>query len=336
MAGIFVDSKSGMFGFRMDVGRAADGSRRQVKRGGFSTAQEALGERRRLQQAKDAGTQKARLAGSVRSLCDGWLASRVQELEPNTVYGYGWLFQLTYPYIGCLRASTLTGRIAGRMYDVLERQGLSRITLRTLDLVLTKAFGEETGRTLNAPTPRPSDVEHPMWTLPEVRRFLDGTRGERRHLLWRLLAVTGLRRGEACGLKWLDLNLDTGTLSVRRQRVVQDRPAAVVEKPPKSHNGFRTIALDIVTLALLRTAEDAACSPYVFTGRTGLPLRPDNVTGQFNKTAARLGLPPIGPHQLRHLLASSLLEAGYGIHESAKPSTTFVATGTTERAGPPL
>ena len=61
-----------------------------------------------------------------------------------------------------------------------------------------------------------------------------------------------------------------------------------------------------------------AGSPYMFTGRTGRPLRPDNVTGRFNQLAAAAGVRPIGPHQIRHLLASSLLDGGYGIHEVAE------------------
>jgi integrase len=61
-----------------------------------------------------------------------------------------------------------------------------------------------------------------------------------------------------------------------------------------------------------------ARSPYMFTGRTGQPLRPDNVTSRFNKLALAAGVRPIGPHQIRHLLASSLLDAGYGIHEVAE------------------
>lgn len=285
---------------------------------GFSTPDEALRERERLRLAKEASTHKARLAGSMKSLCNAWIESRVQELEANTIYSYKWLLQLTYPYIGSLRASTLTGRIASRMYSELEASGYSRTTLRTLDLVLTKAFGEETGRTLGARKPRPSDVVHPVWTLREAQHFLASTVGERRHLLWRLLAVTGLRRGEACGLKWMDLNLRSGMLSVHRQRVVQEYPRMVVEKQPKSHNGFRTLALDEQTVELLRQAELASQSAYVFVGRTSMPLRPDNVTDQFNKTAVRVGVRPLGPHQLRHLLASSLLERGYGIHEVAE------------------
>jgi integrase len=47
-------------------------------------------------------------------------------------------------------------------------------------------------------------------------------------------------------------------------------------------------------------------------------LRPDNLTGRFNQLAVAAGVRPLGPHQIRHLTASSLLDAGYGIHEVAE------------------
>ncbi len=92
-----------------------------------------------------------------------------------------------------------------RVYRDLEVAGYSRTTLRTLDLVLAKAFGEQTGRTLGARRPRETDEVRPVWTLTEARRFLDHVGGDRLYPLWRLLLVTGLRRGELCGLRWRDL-----------------------------------------------------------------------------------------------------------------------------------
>jgi integrase len=117
-----------------------------------------------------------------------------------------------------------------------------------------------------------------------------------------------------------DLEPDLATLKVCRQRVVEDHTSQVREKPPKSHHSTRTLLLDPVTLKILTdaTVQSAAASPYLFTGRSGQPLRPDNVTSRFNKLARAAGVPPIGPHQIRHLLASSLLDAGYGIHDVAE------------------
>ncbi|WP_307831668.1 tyrosine-type recombinase/integrase [Nucisporomicrobium flavum] len=90
-------------------------------------------------------------------------------------------------------------------------------------------------------------------------------------------------------------------------------------KPPKSPNGFRTLILDDNTLkGLTGGATSGRASRYLFTGRAGRHLRPDNVTGRFNQIAVAAGVRPLGPHQIRHLIASNLLDAGFGIHEVAE------------------
>ena len=73
-----------------------------------------------------------------------------------------------------------------------------------------------------------------------------------------------------------------------------------------------------MTLELLTKVEAGPVSRYLFTGRTGRPLRPDNLTDRFNHLATAAKVRPIGPHQIRHLIASSLLDAGYGVHEVAE------------------
>ena len=112
-------------------------------------------------------------------------------------------------------------------------------------------------------------------------------------------------------------------LTVRRQRVVEEPASRVREKPPKSHNGTRSLVLDPATLTVVtgarpRGRRKALVSGYMFTGRHGQPLRPDNVTDRFNKLAVAAGVRPLGPHQVRHLVASNLLDLGYGIAEVAE------------------
>jgi len=157
-----------------------------------------------------------------------------------------------------------------------------------------------------------------VWTVAEAQQFLDHVRGGRLFALWRLLVVTGLRRGELCGLKWIDLDVVQGSLRICRQRVVEEPSGRVREKRPKSPNSVRTIVLDVQTLRTLEAERATACSPYMFTGRTGLPLQPDNLTDRFNKLAVAAGVRPLGPHQIRHLLVGSLLDRGFSLHEIAE------------------
>ncbi|GGM73048.1 tyrosine-type recombinase/integrase [Dactylosporangium sucinum] len=313
---------TGLFGFRLELGRDRAGARMQARRGGFVTEQAALAEYRRLSRQRDAQRPRLRLSDNVRTLCEDWLTARAQELQPNTVYNYGRLLNLIYPYIGRVRASRLSARMTEHAYQQLETAGYSRTTLRTLHLVLAKAFAEQTGRTLGAHKPRETDDLRPVWTLAEARTFLDHTAGDRLYPLWRLLLTTGLRRGELCGLQWRDLEPDLAALTVRRQRIVEDPTSHVREKPPKSHNGTRTLLLDPTTLTALTTirptTKTAVVSGHMFLSRRGQPLRPDNLSNRFNQLARAAGVRPIGPHQIRHLLASNLLDLGYGIPEVAE------------------
>jgi len=190
---IIQDPVTGLFGFRVELGRDRTGARMQARRGGFVTERAALAEYRRLSRLRVARQPRPRLSDTMQTLCEDWLSARVQELQPNTVYNYGWLLRLIYPYVGRVRASRLSARMVERAYLQLEAAGYSRTTLRTLNLVLAKAFGEQTGRTLGAHKPRESDDLRPVWILDEARCFLDYVAGDRLYPLWRLLLITQCR-----------------------------------------------------------------------------------------------------------------------------------------------
>ena len=149
-----------------------------------------------------------------------------------------------------------------------------------------------------------------VWTAAQTAQFLCQVRGHRLYALFHLVALRGLRRGEAAGLRWDDLDLDAGTLTVSGQ--LQQLGGRMVAGPPKSDAGRRVIALDKTTVATLREhrfrqqAERGAAGDrwagtrYVFTTRAGKPVGPDRMTRMFRTLVTASGLPPVTLHGLRH------------------------------------
>ncbi len=146
-----------------------------------------------------------------------------------------------------------------------------------------------------------------VWTAGQTAQFLAQVRGHRLYPLFHLVALRGLRLGEAARLKWSDLDLHAGTLTVTGQ--LQQLGGHLIAGPPKSDASRRVIALDKTTIAALRTHQAqqqdervAAAArwqdtAYVFTTKTGKPVGPDRLTRLFRRLVARSGLPvwPPGP-----------------------------------------
>jgi integrase len=159
-----------------------------------------------------------------------------------------------------------------------------------------------------------------VWTPAQTGRFLDHCTADRLHALYHLVVFTGLRRGEACGVHWDDLDLQACTLTVRWQ-VVQHGWATALDTP-KTPDSQATIALDTGTVAVLRAhrasqhrerlAAGAAWTEtqLAFTTPAGGRLHPADVTDRFHILAASAGLPPVRLHDLRHGAATIALAAG--------------------------
>jgi integrase len=166
--------------------------------------------------------------------------------------------------------------------------------------------------------PRMHKAERTYLTAGQVRRVIEGARDEPYWPLWVLIATTGLRVSEALGLAWSDVDLTAETLTVRYQLARLD--GAWVRTRPKTRKSRRTIPLTAEAVAALReqrTRQDAAMGDHprpieglVFTTDTGHPIHSTNVLPSWYRTLARLRLPRVTIHDLRHSAASILLAAG--------------------------
>ncbi|MHB1534400.1 MAG: tyrosine-type recombinase/integrase, partial [Acidimicrobiales bacterium] len=168
----------------------------------------------------------------------------------------------------------------------------------------------------SAKSTRPPEAS--WWTPAELRAFFAATAEEPLGPLFRLAALTGMRRGEVCGLRWSDVDLDAARIEVRQQLNVVRSPGApngglVFSERTKTDHGRRSIDLDAATVAALRTQRKRQAEnrllvgagwsndhDLVFTDAAGSPLDPESVAKVFDPRVARLGLRRIRFHDLRH------------------------------------
>lgn len=162
-----------------------------------------------------------------------------------------------------------------------------------------------------------------VWTAEQTGAFLDHMVGDPLYPMYHLIALRGLRRGEACGLHRADLDLDALTLSVRQQLVLEAWKVNLTA--PKTDGSEATIAIDSLTASVLRehlsrqeVEREAAGVAweehgFVFTHPDGKPIHPDFVSRRFKAAVVEAGLPPVRLHDLRHGAATLALAAGADI-----------------------
>ena len=160
-----------------------------------------------------------------------------------------------------------------------------------------------------------------MWKPDQIQTFLESVQHDRFAALFLLELTTGIRRGQICGLKWTDVDLDAGEITVHDNRVVVKGHARDKEGG-KTTNADQTISIDRATLAALRSwhvvqshereffGDDYHPGDYVFTFEDGRPPHPDTIRQRFDRLAAAAGLSRITFHDLRHSYATGALKAG--------------------------
>ncbi|MHB1536451.1 MAG: tyrosine-type recombinase/integrase [Acidimicrobiales bacterium] len=306
-------------------------------RGGKREADEALA---RLVTEVSGGGHAAQDT-TVGHLIEQWLDLAQGDLSPTTARGYRWIVK-TYilPTLGKVPLARLRTAQLDRFYAQLREAGgqdgkpLSAATVRQVHAIVRRALqqGVRWGwiATNPASLASPPRVKAPQLAPPDpdaVIRLIEQAAAADPDFgcFLHLAATTGARRGELCALRWRDLDLEAGAVTITRS-VVEAAHSVVVEKDTKTH-ASRRIALDPGTVVIVKAHRDRMASrvescggrladdAHVFSHEVdgSRPWAPNDVTKVFIRVRNRAGLGTVRLHDLRHFAATRLLAAGVSV-----------------------
>lgn len=281
---------------------------------------------------------------TVADLLRAWLDTKRGEISPQSVRDYQIILDRhVIPALGDIQVQRLTAARVQQQYTAWRDAGMSPRMIRGCHMRLSQAlkYGVRMNLILsnvcdNTTPPRLGRAKADTWSRQEAAAFLATSESDALHPLWHLLLLEGMRRGEALGLRWRDVNFDRGTAHIvqtvthnkaKRQPDEPSEARTLIQNRTKTGAGARTVRLTKATLEALRTHRKAQTARrlaapewqdhdlIICTGK-GTPINPTNVSRSFDALVARTTLPDGSPlrrirvHDLRHTSATLLLLAG--------------------------
>lgn len=279
--------------------------------------------------AAERDTADESLAGFLRTR---WLPAIESTVRATTFLNYrSHVERHIVPRLGGVRLCEIDGSALNELYASLlvdgrvdGKGGLRAATVRRVHATLHRALrdavrwgllGDNPADRADPPRLRADMIEMRTWDLEELRAFLQFVEADPHYPLWLILATTGMRRGEALGLRWRDVDLDAGQVAIRQTIVAVGYEVRL--SSPKTARGRRVVALDAMTVAALREHRIARDerpsknhSDLIFCSGDGRPLHPCHVSKRFALLVAGSPVPAIRLHDLRHTHATVALRAG--------------------------
>jgi integrase len=252
---------------------------------------------------------------------DRWLGALEGSVRDRTWQRYGEVVRLHLkPTLGSVKLDKLNALRVQNVYSQKLNAGLSPRSVEIIHVTLHKAPKQAVRWSLvprnvaEAVTPpRPPKREITPLTQQQLRALLETARNDKLYALWVLACTTGMRNGELLAVQWRDIDLEAGTLQVKRT-VFGGKVS-----PPKTASGRRTIRLSKLAIAALRKYSDSVAdrhtSEWVFSSRAGTPISVHNLHNRsWKRLLERAGLPAgTRIHDLSHSAATLLLSKGVAV-----------------------
>lgn len=286
---------------------------------------QALTKAERHEEARRQAAQAAKVQTFRQYIDRVWMPQKRATGARSSVRAYEVNLRLhVLPALGDSLLAEITPPMITALFYRLQAEGLAEKTLHLIWNITGEIFSTAVQDEILDHSPmtkarRPAaskdaivDRQALAYTAEELQHILEAIRQE--PLVWRalalLLAMTGLRRGEACGLQWDCVDFVTGQITVKRN--VQPCKGGVYVTTPKTGRE-RTVLAPPDVLDLLRQLrqEQPVTVRWVFARpRSTEPINPNSVTNHFRQMGRRYGLEDFHPHKLRHTFASVAIERG--------------------------
>jgi integrase len=313
---------------RVDMVDPMTGKRRQPQRT-YKTKREAERGLAEWLVEIERGTAVDRSRQTVGELLRDWLQTYAQHhVRPTTLEDYETTIRVhIVPALGGIPVQKLTPAHLQHFYADKLDAGHSPRVVELCHLRLSQALDHAVklglvGRNVaDAVTPpRVERKEMRTWSAQQVRAFLAVADESAYGPVWPVLLGTGMRRGEALGLRWEDVDFEQGTLRVA-QSVVPYKGVGHIQQP-KTASARRTMHVAPAVLAALhehrmrqnerRLALGDAWHDHdlVFAATNGRPLNPNNLSRDYARLVRLAGVPRIRIHDLRHTHVTLALQAG--------------------------
>ncbi len=314
------------------MGRGPDG-RSVRKYVSASTRAKVAAKLKVLQRQIDDGLLPVDGLTTLSTLFDRWCADIMRhQVEASTLRNYVSIGRNhILPALGHKRLIDLHVNDVDRLLSLKRDSGLAPSTVRRIRIVLAQCLNQairwgllfRNVATLSRP-PKAVRAEGRTLSPDQARLFLDTLKGHRNEALFALMLSTGLRRGEALGLIWPDLDRDTGVLRISRQLKREGR--ALVTSDTKTFRSRRAVNLPKRMVSALLEHESTQRrerarrgagwieTGFIFTTSKGTPIDPRNFYRDFRAICDEAGLGRWHPHELRHSAASLMLAQGVKLH----------------------
>lgn len=308
-------------------------------------AGEVLNREQKQAKAAQEAAEAAKLKTFEAYATEIFLAKKRPKLTENAMASYTmYLDKHIFPALGSYLLVDISPAMVDKLIDDFQRTHAHSSTIKLWNILngVFKLAAKDDSIKINPmskldrPTPRhdeaPQEETDKAYTLDELGYILSCVDNE--PLKWRvyvhLMADTGLRRGECCGVQWSDINFKENLITIRHN--LQYTPKdGVFDKRPKNKK-VRVVDIGDDVAGLLRELRNQqagqAISKWVFTQDGNIdPMHPQTPTRYFKKLAQRYGIKDFHPHKLRHTSVSVALQAGAdlaSVSERAGHSNTAV------------